>query len=74
MLDVDGEPVRLCGVPRELTEEAAEAIAEVIRAAKREFAQLPARCRAREQDRVLPCLREPGHEPPHRTGPGREWT
>lgn len=75
-LDVDGRTVRLCGVSKELTPEAAAAIADVIREAARQFAQQPQLCRAQNRDRVmsLPCLREPDHEPPHRTGNGREWT
>lgn len=72
-IDVDGEPVRLCGVQGDLSPEAAAAIADVVRAAKREFDQLPARCRDREDGRLMPCLLAPGHEPPHRTGSGREW-
>lgn len=73
-IDVDGKPVRLCGGTGEMTDEAAAAITDLVRAATRLLEQQPALCRAREDGRIMPCLRELDHEPPHRTGSGREWT
>jgi len=77
ILDVDGEPVWLCGPP--VTDpDALEAVAEVVRAARRQFATLPPRCRAQppaEAGRHLPCLLEPhDSSTAHRDARDREWT
>jgi len=81
ILIVDGEPVRLCGGRGPLTPEAAEALADVVRAARAVHAAQPARCLAQPPTddgdlhyRRPPCLEAPDHEPPHRNGAGREWT
>jgi hypothetical protein len=68
---VDGQPVIVRG-RGEPSAEAIEAIREVARAAQALAAELPDHCYDRTGS-ILPCLREPEHDPPHRNGRGREW-
>lgn len=72
-INIDGVQV-LAHFNGEPDAETVDAVRKVARAAALRAAELPQRCHVREEGRHLPCLREPGHEPPHRDGRGREWT
>lgn len=77
IVDVDGESVRahFDGEPSEAT---LAAFRDVVRAMRVALANLPELCRVRGRadgsTLPLPCLLDPGHEPPHRDGFGRPLT